>query len=102
MLLPRKEDVIHKAWLLRLLGAIADHEILSSVFYFQGGTCAAMRGFIDRFSVDLDFDLIADLKQLKMIREACEVVFEKLGLTIKDKSVNVPQYFLKYPSAGYK
>lgn len=100
MLLPRKEDTIHKAWLYRLLTAISDHSNLAEKLRFQGGTCSAMRGFIDRFSVDLDFDLILKKEEITGIRKELEIIFEKLGLQIKDKSSVVPQYFLKYPAGN--
>ncbi len=98
MLVPRREDAIHKAWLLRLLTAICEHPTLSQNLGFKGGTCAAMRGFLQRFSVDLDFDLLTDKSAIKSIMEAMESIFSDLGLTIKDKSTKVPQYFVKYPS----
>ena len=53
----RPADARHKAQLLRLLTAIVDSPYLSQNLYFKGGTCASMLGFLDRFSVDLDFDL---------------------------------------------
>lgn len=96
MLLPRKQDVIHKAWLLRLLTAICENSLLSKKLGFKGGTCAAMRGFLNRFSVDLDFDLLAEEKEIPDIRSALEGIFIDLGLEIKDQSEKVPQYFLKY------
>lgn len=98
MLIPRREDAVHKAWLLRLLTAICEHSILSQNLGFKGGTCAAMRGFLERFSVDLDFDLLANKQEIISIREALESIFIDLDLTIKDKSTKVPQYFVKYPS----
>lgn len=98
MLIPNKQDIIHKTWLYRLLIEICDDLLLSKVLRFKGGTCAAMRGFINRFSIDLDFDLIADYKEIPDIRKSFEEIFVKLDLIIKDKSSNVPQYFLKYPS----
>jgi predicted nucleotidyltransferase component of viral defense system len=57
-----------------------------------------MAGFLDRFSVDLDFDYVGKQKDLPKLRHELEKVFENLGLEIKDASVKVPQYFLKYPS----
>lgn len=98
MLLPCKQDVIHKAWLLRLLTAICEDSLLSKKFGFKGGTCAAMRGFLNRFSVDLDFDMLAKENEMPDIRTALEKIFVDLGLEIKDKSTKVPQYFLKYPT----
>lgn len=96
MILPDSKDAIHKAWLYRLLSAIYDNQKLSNILYFKGGTCAAMLGFLDRFSVDLDFDYIGEEDGLKNTRKELEGVFLKLDLAIKDKSSKVPQYFLKY------
>ncbi len=56
-----------------------------------------MRGFLNRFSVDLDFDLLSEKKEMPDIRGALEEIFVDLGLEIKDQSSNVPQYFLRYP-----
>jgi predicted nucleotidyltransferase component of viral defense system len=98
MILPNPKEAIHKAWLYRLLSAIYDNQILADFFYFKGGTCAAMLGFLDRFSIDLDFDYTGKKSDLKIARKELENVFKKLDLTIKDKSKKTPQYFLKYPS----
>lgn len=98
MILPNSKDAIHKAWLYRLLSAIYDNQNLSNVLYFKGGTCAAMLGFLDRFSVDLDFDYLGKKEELKNIERKLESIFKKLDLSIKDKSSKVPQYFLKYDS----
>lgn len=98
MLVPRKEDSIHKAWLLRLLTAICEHPKLSQSLGFKGGTCAAMRGFLGRFSIDLDFDFLLQKKEIPSVKESLKVVFDGLGLVVRDESGMVPQYFLKYPS----
>lgn len=99
MILPDKKDAIHKAWLFRILEAIADDSRLAGVLYFKGGTCAAMLGWLPRFSVDLDFDYAGDSgqKEIKEIRSRLEVIFSGLGLTVKDSSKKGLQYFLKYP-----
>lgn len=91
------QDAIHKAWLYRVLIAIVDNANLHDL-YFKGGTCAAMAGFLDRFSVDLDFDYVGDQKGLAKVRLELEKIFKYLGLEIKDASVKVPQFFLKYPA----
>jgi predicted nucleotidyltransferase component of viral defense system len=96
MILPNQKDAKHKAWLYRLLAAIYDNQILASSLYFKGGTCAAMRGLLDRFSVDLDFDFVAEKGEMEIIRKNLEKVFKSIGLDIKEKSQRVPQYFLKY------
>jgi len=103
MLLPDPKDALHRAWLIRLLIAIYDNEYLSENLYFKGGTCAAMLGWLDRFSVDLDFDLSSVKDELKKVREEMEKIFEDLGMEIKDQSKNTPQYFLKYDApSGFR
>ena len=97
MLLPKPSDAVHKAWMYTLLTEIADDVFLSSVLRFKGGTCASMLGWLDRFSVDLDFDLIDETK-VHEVQVALETIFKEIGLEIKDRSQKVPQYFLKYPS----
>lgn len=99
MILPHNKDAIHKAWMYRLLVAIADDAFLVTHLRFKGGTCAAMREFIDRFSVDVDFDLI-DENKIREVQTHLEKIFKKLGLGIKDKSQKAPQYFLRYPLDG--
>lgn len=95
MLIPNTSDIKHKAWMYRLLTAIADDIFLPSNIFFKGGTYAAMRGCIDRFSVDLDFDL-ADESKIKKTKAHLEKIFKKLDLKIDDQSRKSPQYFLKY------
>lgn len=94
-MLPKPSDAIHKAWLYRVLSTIADTQFLVAELRFKGGTCAAMRGILDRFSIDLDFDLLNPAKMLN-VRSSLEDLFKKLGLEIKERSKNPPQYFLKY------
>ena len=87
----------HRVQLYRLLIGILDDPQLAAACYFKGGTCAAMRGLLDRFSVDLDFDLVPDTNQT-IIEKRLLSVFETLNLEIKDRSQHVPQFFLKYPA----
>ena len=97
MVLPRPEDGVHLSWMYKLLRAIADDAYLVAQLRFKGGTCAAMRGFLPRFSVDVDFDL-PDFEQVPLVREHLERVFEEIELKIDEQSKRFPQYFLKYPS----
>lgn len=102
MITPRPQDAIHKAWLYRLLTALADDAELMRYVRFKGGTCAAMLNWLDRFSVDLDFDIVApatgnyDDTFLREIRSRLERHFTDLGLHIKDSSQRGVQYFLRY------
>ncbi len=98
MILPDRKDVMHKAWLYRLLTAICDNTMLTSVLFFKGGTCAAMRGLLDRFSIDLDFDYTGGTEELLSTHRQLEKIFDNLGLEIKTRSSLVPQYILKYPN----
>jgi len=52
-----QQRAYHKAQLYRLLIRLLDDPEIASNIFFKGGTCSAMLGFLDRFSVDLDFDL---------------------------------------------
>ncbi|MDZ7587230.1 MAG: nucleotidyl transferase AbiEii/AbiGii toxin family protein [Patescibacteria group bacterium] len=101
MIIPKPSDVQHKYYLLRLLRAILADKDLRIRLQFKGGTYASLRGVLDRFSVDLDFDL-PEKSEIKKIRSACEGIFHKLGLQIKDESQNYLQFFLRYPAGEYK
>lgn len=96
MILPNPKEAKHKAWLYRLLSEVCDNKLLASSLYFKGGTCAAMRGLLNRFSVDLDFDYVGADDDIELVRIDLEKIFKKLGLEVKEKSQRVPQYFLKY------
>jgi len=98
LIVSHKDDAVHKAWMFRVLRGVADDVALVKVLVFKGGTCAAMRGFLDRFSVDLDFDYIGSVDEMDAVRKKLERLFSDLGLTVKDASKEVPQYFLKYPA----
>lgn len=91
-----KYDNLHKAWMYRVLEVIASNQYLSSVLYFKGGTCASMLDWLDRFSVDLDFDYGGAPENVQKTRNVLESIFLDLGFSIKDKSKNGIQYFLKY------
>ncbi|KKP67899.1 MAG: hypothetical protein UR68_C0020G0009 [Candidatus Roizmanbacteria bacterium GW2011_GWA2_35_19] len=94
MILPKREDAYHKIQLLRLLTKILDSSIAKNI-YFKGGSAAAMLGFLDRFSVDLDFDLKPKVDK-KTIDKNLRDIFRKLDLKISQKSHNSLFYLLKY------
>ncbi len=99
MFLPDKKDAIHKAWLYRTLSSIAEDNFLASVLYFKGGTYAAMRGWLDRFSIDLNFDFMGRKNQINKTKRHLEKIFDNLDLKIKDSSQKGIQYFLQYQTA---
>lgn len=97
MILPKKEDALHKIQLYRLLSAILDSR-LGQFSFFKGGTCASMLGFSDRFSIDLDFD-IKKIINKKMFSGQIIKIFQNLNLSIDKKSSRTFFYLLKYESS---
>lgn len=98
MITNRKEDIIHKVHLLRVLTEIIDNPILSQSLYFKGGTCASMQNILDRFSVDLDFDINPKSDE-KILRDEFHKVFKKLDYSISQESKNALEFFLKYQNS---
>lgn len=96
--LSTQSDALHRMWLARVLTNIAEDTTLAQALAFKGGTCATMLGYLDRFSVDLDFDLIPSATTHAEVRYMLERIFSDLGLIVRDMSRSVPQYFLKYPA----
>ncbi len=82
--------------LYRVLVGIADDITLADVLRFKGGTCAAMRGYLNRFSVDLDFDFLGQLHSVPEVRGRIEKMVSSLGFEIYDESKKGIQFFLKY------
>jgi predicted nucleotidyltransferase component of viral defense system len=99
MVLTNKEQARHEAYLYRLLTEIFDDKHLAASVFFKGGTCARMLGYLDRFSVDLDFD-VKEGADKKIFRSKLHSIFGNLGLEIKDESKRALQFFLKYPSSS--
>lgn len=99
MITNNPQDAVHKAWLYRLLINIFDNNYLSQVLRFKGGTCASMLGYLDRFSIDLDFDYIGKKEDMEKTKKELKKIFNTLDLEIKDESKNVPQFFLRYKSS---
>ena len=100
MSMQSKTDAMHNAWLYRILERIADDAFLPTILYFKGGTCALMLGWLDRFSVDLDFDYAGNHGQIVATRTALERIWSELGLVVKDSSKRGIQYFLRYEGEG--
>jgi len=90
-------DAIHRSILYKILTAIADDSILSQELIFKGGTCAVLLGWLDRFSVDLDFDLVKGVSKAA-ITEGLEQIFDQLSLPVAQKHPMVLMYKVKYSS----
>lgn len=95
MITIRQEDILHKFHLLKLLTEVVDDPILSQNVYFKGGTCAALQSKLDRFSVDLDFDLKRGSDKVKLRREF-DSVFKKLELEVENNNQKTLFFVLKY------
>lgn len=93
----RPEDIIHKSYLNRLLIEIIDRPALSHNLAFKGGTCAAMLGYLDRFSIDLDFDVLKNADEVA-IRHELHQVFDYLGLTVTGELDKALFFQLRYPN----
>jgi len=99
MSLTDKNQIRHEIQIQRLLSEILDDNYLAVNTFFKGGTCARMLGFLDRFSVDLDFDL-REKADKKECRTRLYKIFRELDLEIKDESKKSLQFFLRYPGSG--
>lgn len=97
----RAEDLFHKSQLLRLLIEIVDNPLLAQSLAFKGGTCAAMLGYLDRFSADLDFDVLSGANEA-VLREAFLKIFSQHGFELRYAFTNTLIFNLKYPSSPGK
>jgi hypothetical protein len=101
MLNLRPEDALHKSYLNRLLMEIIDRPPLAQSLAFKGGSCASMLGYLDRFSVDLDFDVLTGADEM-ILRLEFHRAFDILGLKIAGELTNVIFFHLRYPNAPGK
>ena len=101
MLSLRPEEIFHKSQINRLLMEIIDLPELAQALAFKGGSCAAMLGYLDRFSVDLDFDVIANPGQ-SSLRRWFHQVFDRLGLTLSLEYKQTLTFQLRYTGSPGK
>ena len=66
-----------------------------------GGTCASMLGYLDRFSVDLDFDILKKADEVKL-RKAFHEIFDLLGFKVTLEFDKAVFFQLHYPSSPGK
>ena len=97
----RPEDIIHKSYLHRLLMEIVDQPLMAQMLAFKGGTCAAMLGYLDRFSVYLDFDVLKDADE-DALRKTFHRVFSQLRFSVMLEFDKVLFFQLHYPSGPGK
>jgi predicted nucleotidyltransferase component of viral defense system len=83
---------IHKNVLLRILKALFSDSTIGPVIGFKGGTAAYLFYALNRFSIDLDFDLL-DESKTEMVFKNVKTILERHG-TLKD-------YFKKRYSLFY-
>lgn len=75
-MLINKEE--HKRIMLKILADISASPNLAVNLGFKGGTCCYFVYGLDRFSVDLDFDLL-DISKQKIVLEELDKVLSKYG-----------------------
>lgn len=76
---------------------IIDRSALAHNLAFKGGTCASMLGYLDRFSVDLDFDVLNQADET-VLRDEFHLAFDHLGLKITGEYDRVLFFQLRYPN----
>ncbi len=82
----RLEKIEHKKIMLNILADISSNPLLSSNLGFKGGTCCYFLYGLDRFSVDLDFDLLQNQKQDGILNEL-DKILKKYGEVKKEGNV---------------
>ena len=86
----------HKNILVKILKDIYTDPVVGPVLGFKGGTAAYLFYGLDRFSVDLDFDLLDSSKE-DTVFEKMKVILQKYGrLKIADKKRYSLIYILSY------
>ena len=91
----------HKAVLLQILKAVYTDTTLGPILGFKGGTAAFLFYNLDRFSVDLDFDLL-DNSQEDFAYERLEKILPELGsLKEKYKKYHTLFFMLSYSEEAH-
>jgi predicted nucleotidyltransferase component of viral defense system len=86
----------HKNILIRILKDIYTDPVIGPILGFKGGTAANLFYGLDRFSVDLDFDLLDSSKE-DTVFEKMKVILQKYGqIKIADKKRYNLIYILSY------
>lgn len=72
----------YKTILFQILKDIHSDTSISPFLGFKGGTAALMIYGLDRFSVDLDFDLLDDSKEYEVFERVISIIKKYGTLTI--------------------
>jgi predicted nucleotidyltransferase component of viral defense system len=80
---------------------IVDQPLMAQSLAFKGGTCATMLGFLDRFSVDLDFDVLKNADE-DSLRRVFHQIFNQSGFSVALEFDKVLFFQLRYPSSPGK
>jgi predicted nucleotidyltransferase component of viral defense system len=83
---------IHKSILVKILKDIYSNTDIGPILGFKGGTAAYLFYNLDRFSVDLDFDLLDAAKE-ELVFEEIKSILEKYGQV---KIADIKRYNLIY------
>lgn len=83
---------IHKSILVKILKDIYSNTDIGPLLGFKGGTAAYLFYNLDRFSVDLDFDLLDAAKE-ELVFEEIKSILEKYGQV---KIADIKRYNLIY------
>ena len=67
---------IHRSILLQILKKVFEDKTLSPVLGFKGGTAVYLFHKLDRFSVDLDFDLLDETKENEVFEKMKNIIHE--------------------------
>ncbi|MEN6622804.1 MAG: nucleotidyl transferase AbiEii/AbiGii toxin family protein [Smithella sp.] len=82
----------HKSILVKILKDIYSHPVIGPILGFKGGTAAYLFYNLDRFSVDLDFDLLDAAKE-DIVFEEISNILQKYG---RIKTADKKRYSLIY------
>ncbi len=83
---------IHRSILVKILKDLFTDMAISPYLGFKGGTAALLFYDLPRFSVDLDFDLLDDLKQ-ELVFEKVNAILAKYG-AVKSRDKRYSLFFL--------
>ncbi len=87
---------VHKNILIKILKDIYTDGSLGPLLGFKGGTAAYLFYGLDRFSVDLDFDLLKKVKEQEVFKKVEEIAREYGTIKEKTNKRNTLFFLLSY------